>query len=751
MMNGPRVSMGIAGFDDTCNRALNYAVKVSGDFKCENVNTAHLFVGLVAVSPFGDMLSEYKGHTNNATMIGHLMASLEMLVDNGDFGYSDGNIFESIKNGRLSFFSNSVGQIIAKITTNAFTGGEEATYDKLLTEILDEQEIYLMKLLSMEDVEIEEIKEMLRKKCIIPSELEAYVQDMTTNRRILNSTFVNTEKYTDEIVEILGRKKKPNPLLVGKAGVGKTAVVEAFAQRVAHGDVPNFLKDLHICSVDGSMLTAGTRYRGDFEARMQTLISFAENNDVILFIDEIHSFVHAGSGVQGAETAGNMIKTKMNDGSIKVIGATTHKEYKKFVENDDALCRRMENIEIKEPSLEDAIDIVCDSIVDYEEHHSVNIPDSSVELAAMLSNKYMKSKSFPDKVYTIIDHASSYAKVHDIKEVTSDIIEKTVSKLTGISLDKLTDTNIKRLLKLEETLGNNVIGQPEAIKTVSKAIRRGKAGISDSNKPLASFLFVGPTGVGKTELCKILSKEVAFGDMPLIKVDMSEFADKISVNKMIGSAPGYVGYGEGGQLTEKIKHNPHSLILFDEIEKAHTDVFDIFLQILDEGRLTDSEGDLVDFTNCIIVMTSNAFVSNAKSIGFSSESKTEDEKRRDKEQRVLRDLENTFKPELLNRIDNIVLFNSLSEEQCENITKLLLNKLSDRVFSEKQITLTFSNELVTYVTHRGYNEKYGARNIRREIQNTVEDALATAILTGDATSGDKVEAILDKDNNILIK
>lgn len=751
MINEPRVNMNIAGFDATCNRALNYAVKISEDFKCENVNTAHLFIGLAVTSPFGDILSEYKDYFDNAVMEGHLRASLEMLVNNGDFGHSDRNIFDSIRTGRLSFFSNSVGQIIAKLTTEAFTGGEEATYDKLLIEILDEQEIYLLKLLGMEEIEVEEIKEMLRKKCIIPAELASYVQDMTTNKRILNSTYVNTDKYTDEIVEILGRKKKPNPLLVGKAGVGKTAIVEAFAQRVSHKDVPEFLKDIHICSVDGSMLTAGTRYRGDFEARMQTLIEFAENNDVILFIDEIHSFVHAGSGVQGAETAGNMIKTKMNDGSIKVIGATTHKEYKKFVENDDALCRRMENIEIKEPSLEDAIDIVCDSIVDYEEHHSVNIPDSSVELAAVLSNKYMKSKSFPDKIYTIIDHASSYAKVHNIKDVTADIIETTVSKLTGISLDKLTDNNIKQLLTLEETLGNNVIGQPEAIKTVSKAIRRGKVGISDSNKPLASFLFVGPTGVGKTELCKVLSKEVALGDMPLIKVDMSEFADKISVNKMIGSAPGYVGYGEGGQLTEKIKHNPYSLILFDEIEKAHPDVFDIFLQILDEGRLTDSEGDVVDFTNCIIVMTSNAYVSNAKGIGFSSESKTEDEKRRDKEQRVLRDLENTFKPELLNRIDNIVLFNSLSEKQCESITRLLLDKLSDRVLSEKQITLTFSNQLVTYVTHRGYNEKYGARNIRREIQNTVEDALATAILTGDVTSDDKVEATLDKDNNIIIK
>lgn len=357
MTNEPRVNMGIAGFDTTCNKVINYAIKISGDFKCENVNTAHLFIGLAAESPFGDMFSEYKGHQSNMTMEGHLKTSLEMLVDNGDFGHSDRNIFESIRLGRLSFFSNSVGQIIAKLTTEAFTGGEEATYDKLLFEILDEQETYLLKLLSMEDVEIDEIKEMLRKKCIIPSELVGYVQDMTANKRILNSTFVNTEKYTDEIVEILGRKKKPNPLLVGKAGVGKTAVVEAFAQRIAHKDVPNFLKDMHICSVDGSMLTAGTRYRGDFEARMQTLIEFAENNNVILFIDELHSFVHAGSGVQGAETAGNMIKTKMNDGSIKVIGATTHREYKKFVESDDALCRRMENIEIKEPSLEDAIDI----------------------------------------------------------------------------------------------------------------------------------------------------------------------------------------------------------------------------------------------------------------------------------------------------------------------------------------------------------------------------------------------------------
>lgn len=745
-MDGRMIKMQIAGLDDMGNRVVNKAIKISQDYKCENVNTAHVFIAIIQITPFGKIFQNNTGCT-----VDNLMKTYEMAVDNGNFGHSEKDIFDMIRVGRLGFMSESLATTLANITSGAFITGEIHGYDELLREVLNCNESYLRTILNVYNLTNDEVADMLNYSCIIPSELEAFISDLTTEERVLCSTYVNTESYTDEIIEVLGRKKKPNVLMVGKAGVGKTAVAEAFAQRVANGNVPGFLNNFHICSVDGSLLTAGTRYRGDFEERIKGLLEFAEKQNVILFIDEIHSFVNAGSGVQGAETAGNMLKARMNEGLIRVIGATTQKEFKKFIEHDDAFCRRMEVMEIKEPSFDDALYIVEESINDYEAFHNVSIPSESIYEATKLSGRYLKSDSFPDKIYTVIDHASSHAKVNGKSEVTLRLIAETVSKLANVPVEKLDENNLKSLLTLEEKLNSSVIGQEDAIKTVVSAIRRGKTGISDTNRPVASFLFVGSTGVGKTELCKVLSKEVALGDMPLIRVDMSEFSDKISVNKMIGSAPGYVGYGEGGQLTEKVKHNPYSLILFDEIEKAHPDVFDIFLQILDDGRLTDAEGDTVDFTNCIIVMTSNAWISNATNIGFGSGNKTEDEKRRDTERRIMEDLEKTFKPEFLNRIDNVIMFNKLTEDKCEYITRLLLDKLSERVFEEKQISMTFTDELVTYITHRGYSDKYGARNIRREIQNTVEDALAYSIINDNVACGDQITIKLDNDNNITIE
>lgn len=742
-MDGHIVHIQIAGLDSLGNTIVNSAIQLSQKFKCANVNTAHIFLEIVEKTSFKDILFKHKGIDYK-----NLYATFEMAVDNGDFGHSENDIYSMLRVGRFGFMSEPLATTLASITSDAFIHGEAIGYIQLLKEILKVRENYLQIILNVYNLTFEDIEEMLLNSCSIPSELEAFVSDMTTSDRVLSSTYVDTVKYTDEIVEVLGRKKKPNVLLVGKAGVGKTAVAEAFAQRIAAGDVPDFLQNVNICSVDGSLLTAGTRYRGDFEARVKALLDFAEEENVILFIDEMHSFVNAGSGSQGAETAGNMLKAKMNEGTIRVIGATTQKEFKKFIEKDDAFCRRLDTIEIKEPSFDDAVFIVEESKTDYENFHNVKIPDVVIHEAAKLSDKYLKADSFPDKIYTILDHASSSAKVKGEEVLTKDMIVQTVSKLANIPMNKLNKTDIKQLITLEDKLNTQVIGQTEAIDVVARAIRRGKSGISDSNRPLASFLFVGPTGVGKTELCKSLSQEVALGDMPMIRVDMSEFSDKISVNKMIGSAPGYVGYGEGGQLTEKVKHNPYSLILFDEIEKAHPDVFDIFLQILDDGRLSDSEGDTVDFTNCIIVMTSNAWVSNSKGIGFGTDSKTEDEKRRDTERRTMEDLEKTFKPEFLNRIDNVVLFNKLTEDKCEDITRLLLDKLKDRVLNEKHITLTFTDRLVTYITHRGYSEKYGARNIRREIQNTVEDALAIPLLQNVIKKNTVVEVDLNDDNEV---
>lgn len=738
----------MGGFDEKCNIAVNEAIKYSDDENCENINTAHMFIALVHNTASGKMILNHLDMDFDG-----LYDAYKTLVNNGDFGHSDKSFMAQILNARLDSFSSSMGKLISKLTAVAFTERELITPDKFMQAILEEQEDIFMHLLAYIEIEPEEIDDIINSYFVIPEALEAFVKDMTSSEVIKNSTYVSTEKYTDEIVEILGRKKKPNPILVGKAGVGKTAVVEAFAQRVMNEDVPNFLIGSHICSVEGSVLTAGTRYRGDFEARIKQLLDFAENTGAILFFDEIHSFVNAGSGVQGAETAGNMLKTKMNEGTIRVIGATTHKEYKKFIENDDAFCRRMENIEVKEPSMEDAETIVIGSMQDYISFHKVNITEDNVRLASRYSERYMKSKCFPDKIYTVLDHACSKVKVAGKTELSDADIQKTVSKLTGINVEQLQDGHEKKLLSLEETVKQRVVGQDNAVKTVCKAIRRGKCGINDPRRPIASFLFVGPTGVGKTELCKVLSKEVALGDAAFIKIDMSEYADKISVNKFIGSAPGYVGYGEGGQLTEKVKHNPYSLVLFDEIEKAHPDVFNIFLQILDEGRLTDSDGQTVDFTNCIIAMTSNAgygaegFSKGKLGFGVDNSTMTANEK----ERKAMEALESTFKPEFLNRIDNIVIFEKLENEQCEKITTLLLDELKQRVFKEKNIDVEFNSDVVALITKQGYSDKYGARNIRREIQNTVEDAIAVALLSGRFNSGDSVIVELDENSEIKIE
>lgn len=596
----------------------------------------------------------------------------------------------------------------------------------------------------------------------IPRALVPFIDDITTLEYVLESKIDGVDEYANKAFEILSRKKKANPCFIGNAGVGKTSIVHRMAQKIVSGDVPEMFKNTHILAINGATITAGTKYRGDFEDRMQKIVEFIKENEAVLFVDEIHTFVNSGKSSEDSDTAGDMIKTELADGRVKIIGTTTIKDYHASIETDTALKRRLQCIEVKEPSNAVAIKMIKNTISDYEEYHGVKVPDSLIELTVELSARYLKDQYLPDKAYTILDDACAKTKIAGKKTLSEKTIYRIVSDMSGVDVTNVTKSESKQLLNLEKTLNKSVIGQDEAIGRVARAIRRSKAGTREENKPVASFLFVGPTGVGKTELCKTICDTLLPGRESFIKIDMSEYSEKYSASKLIGSAPGYVGYGEGGQLTEKVKHNPYSLVLFDEIEKADPSIFNSLLQLLDEGRLTDSHGDTVDFTNCIIVMTSNAGYGaellGKKTLGFGSIASNENEQDK-KDATVKKALEETFKPEFINRIDDIVVFNKLTKDNCRNITKLLLDKLVQRVKTSSKATIEFSDEVIDEVNNRGYSDRYGARALKRKIQDFVEDTLSIYILDGTIKANGEYSINYDKlsdkitvsDKNMSIK
>ena len=732
-------------FSEKSNKAVNKAIRYSINENCAEVNSVHLFLALVERTDLGEQILDYMGTTFDM-----FYSSYQYLASDDEYGITD-HTDETAEN-MLEMFSRDLFITISTITAKCMQKMKEVEPDDLLDELLNVKGEELDHFLHHIGITYEEIERLKYSTFSIPNDLVDFIEDLNDTVANKKDTITNVDNYINEMVEVLSRKLKANPCLIGEAGVGKTTIVKGLAQRIVSGNVPEQFKNMHIIYINSALLTSGTRYRGDFEERMKCLLDWASKSNVILFLDEIHTFINLGkNGDNSADTAGNMIKKHLSDGDIRIIGATTTKEYHKFIEVDSAFDRRLQTVTVKEPNVEEAIAMISNTITDYEKFHKLKIDAEAIESAVKLSNRYMKDKFLPDKAYTILDQASAKVKLANKKEVTVDDITSVISKITSIDLNKLNTEESKQLLSLEKTIGKNLIGQENAVKTVCKAIRRAKTGISEPNKPLASFLFVGPTGVGKTELCKVLSKEVAIGDTPLIKVDMSEYSEKASISKMIGSAPGYVGYGEGGQLTEKIKHNPYSIILFDEIEKAHPEVFNVFLQLLDEGKLTDGEGNAVDFTNCIVVLTSNAGYGadgmNKKALGFGA-SDTEVSPR-ETERKALRALEDTFKPEFLNRIDNVVIFEKLDKKQCAEIVKLMLNKLSDRL-TEQGIELKFDKTVVNRVVELGYSDKYGARNLRREIQDTVEDFVSDAILSG-ALSNDKPKKLFYRQNKLELK
>ncbi|CDE45836.1 aTPase AAA-2 domain protein [Clostridium sp. CAG:411] len=619
---------------------------------------------------------------------------------------------------------------------------------------------------------------------------------------------VGREKEIERLIQIISRRTKNNPCLVGEPGVGKTAIIEGLAQRICEGSVPETIADKKVVILDLSAMVAGSKYRGEFEERIKRVLrEVAQEGNILVFIDELHTLIGAG-GAEGAMDAANILKPALARGEIQIMGATTIGEYRKYIEKDAALERRFQPITVEEPTEAETFSILNGLKEKYEQHHHVVLTTESLQAAVKLSSRYITDRFLPDKAIDVMDEAASKArlgssvkskelielekkqasleldkeeaiiqedydeamKIKQAQQVNKEKIQKILEKeekrkktekitvtekdiaaviamWTKIPVEKLEVEEATRLKKLEQVLHERVIGQEEAVTAVAKAVRRGRVGLKDPNRPIGSFLFLGPTGVGKTELSKALADAVFGTEKAMIRVDMSEYMEKHSVSKLIGSPPGYVGFEEGGQLSEKVRRNPYSVVLFDEIEKAHADVFNILLQVLDDGHITDSQGRKISFKNTIIIMTSNAGASrivSPKNLGFATKQDSKADYKKMKEN-VMEEVKHLFKPEFLNRIDETIVFHSLEKEQIKEIVKLMMKNLSKRVEEQMRITLQPDEDVFDFITEKSFDVTYGARPIRRTIQTSVEDALADAVLEGSVHMGDQVRlSVQDK-------
>jgi ATP-dependent Clp protease ATP-binding subunit ClpC len=640
--------------------------------------------------------------------------------------------------------------------------------------------------------------------------LDSLARDLTVIAREGSlDPVIGRSKEIQRVIEVLSRRTKNNPVLIGEPGVGKTAIAEGLAQQIVNNEIPEILRDKRVMTLDMGTVVAGTKYRGEFEDRLKKVMDeIRQAGNIILFIDELHTLIGAG-GAEGAIDASNILKPSLARGELQCIGATTLDEYRKYIEKDAALERRFQPIRVDEPTAEESVQILKGLRDRYEAHHRVSITDESIDAAVKLSDRYISDRFLPDKAIDLIDEAGSKVRLRsyttppnlkelEVKlekvrkekdaavqsqefekaaslrdseqhlreqleetkkvwkekqgqensEVTVEDIASVVSSWTGIPVSKLTQTETQKLLNLEEILHNRVIGQEEAVKAVSKAVRRAHAGLKDPKRPIGSFVFLGPTGVGKTELARALA-EAMFGDEDaMIRIDMSEYMEKHSTSRLVGSPPGYVGYEEGGQLTEKVRRKPYSVVLLDEIEKAHPDVFNILLQVLEDGRLTDSKGRTVDFRNTVLIMTSNVGASalqRNKYVGFNIQDS--DQNFKDMKGKVLEELKKAFRPEFLNRIDEIIVFHALEKKHLTEIVTLMSNQLTKRL-AEQDITLSLTEAAMNKIADEGYDPEYGARPLRRAIQKHIEDRLSEELLRGTVLTGQKV--IIDIENDEFV-
>ena len=803
-------------FTKQAQNALALAKAAAVDFELGYIGTEHLLLGLLSETEgtAGRVLEEFQV---DGKKLVELIDKLVTPVDAGNVEVIDTQPVYSPRTQKVLDSAEAEAQS---------TGCEKAGTEHLLLAMLRETDCVGTRLLYTMGVNIqklyasvlgamgydnESIQEEFQaaramqqgQKGSATPALDQYSRDLTqmaAEGRL--DPVVGRDREITRLIQILSRRTKNNPCLVGEPGVGKTAIAEGLAQRIIAGTVPDTIRDKRLVVLDLSGMVAGSKYRGEFEERIRKVVDeVRENQGILLFIDELHTIIGAG-GAEGALDASNILKPSLSRGELQIIGATTLEEYRKYIEKDAALERRFQPITVEEPSEEETYEILKGLRPYYERHHKVEILDEALEAAVKMSVRYINDRFLPDKAIDLIDEAASkvqlsgYQASTDSEELSREIQEilqekegaiksgnltlakeyqqkqkeaeakleqlhakeekksrrrsgkvdekavaSIVSDWTKIPVQRLTEGETRRLAQLEKELHKRVIGQEEAVHAVSQAVKRGRVGLKDPNRPIGSFLFLGPTGVGKTELSKALAQAVFGSEQAMIRVDMSEYMEKHSVSKLIGSPPGYVGYDEGGQLSEKVRRNPYSVILFDEIEKSHPDVFNILLQVLDDGHITDAHGRKVDFKQTIIIMTSNAgaqAIVEPKQLGFIS---TKDEKKDYEKMKsgVMEEVRRLFKPEFLNRIDEIMVFHTLNKEEIRKIVTLLLKSLEERCMEQMDIRLNVTNSAVDYLAEAGFDAKYGARPLRRAIQSKIEDRLANELLEGKIKRGDQVQ------------
>ena len=807
------------GFTDKAKTALRLAERAATRMNAGYVGTEHILVGLIKEGTgvaSKVLLENGAQEAKIVEMIQELIAPTDAVILKEKEGYSPRAqaVLEEAHRQADRFGVEETGT--EHILLAMLKEGENVAARLLNTLGISIQKLYVDTLIAMgEDGNLykEDLGKRQSKKNKSASTLEQYSRDLTALAAAGKlDPVIGREDEIKRVIEILSRRTKNNPCLIGEPGVGKTAVVEGLASRIVAGEVPFTVQNKRLLTLDLSGMVAGSKYRGEFEERIKKVIrEVQEDGNIILFLDEMHTIIGAG-GAEGAIDASNILKPSLARGELQLIGATTIAEYHKYVEKDAALERRFQAVHVEEPTIEQSIEILRGIAPRYEEHHKVKITDEAIVAAVQLSERYINDRNLPDKAIDLIDEAASAVRLknmhvpENLKKMLEEIqqidekieeyikqqqleqasdarkhqdelikkyerakeknrkkqaenqfaigeneIAEVVASWTKVPVKKLTEKESDRLLKLEKELHKRVIGQNEAVSAVARAIRRGRVGLQDPGRPIGSFLFLGPTGVGKTELSKALAQAMFGSENALIRVDMSEYMEGHSVSKMIGSPPGYVGFEEGGQLSEKIRKNPYSVVLFDEIEKAHPDVFNVLLQVLDDGHITDSKGRKVSFKNTILIMTSNAGAQRIvapKNLGFFTESTKEQDYEKMKTG-VMEEVKKLFKPEFINRIDEIMVFQPLGKEEMHEIVNLLCRVLVKRCKQQMQIRLTVSASLKEHIVKKYSDEKMGARPLKRAIQSVIEDRLAEEILSGKLKPGDTVTAGYRKEQVVL--